>query len=478
MSHKIERRLVLYKNLQVRYVELNKNNLNGKSVTVGFSGGVDSTASVLLLKDRFEHVETATMWLYDGQENEFEFIERQAKALGVGHEIFDFREMFSKTVVDPYVSYYEQGLTPNPCVFCNKSIKYGLFLECIKTDYLALGHYSRKCLVDGEYRIYRSNTLRKDQSYNLYSLTQEQLARIIFPLSDFKSKEDVRKIAEPYLKQSTESMGTCFLMGEDRVKYFKELSLSSSVKGFFVDKVGNIICEHDGTVNYTIGQKPKIWKEKIEGVAATSKVGNYQHCLEKKLESGTDSPYIRIGTVVDVLPQKQLVVIGEEQDVMTNRIVLDEVNIISEQREKEISSYSVQSSQENPASIIQCSQGNANKESNFCEEKIFSNTGFRVSVRLSQWSEVYEGICWFDTSFESEEDKGELLVGSVLKTDDRTLVSSSKKGNNFIRGDFRESVLVVQTEKPMRAPAPGQAAVLYLSNELIGGGIIQKSRRK
>ncbi len=376
-------------------------NLYEKTVTVGLSGGVDSAAAALMLRGRVRRICAATMYLYNGQEREIEKAAECAARLGIEHRIFDFRAEFEKLVISEYARRYEQGLTPNPCILCNISLKYGLFLELIDTDYLALGHYAKLVRVGEEFRIFRSSAARKDQSYNLYHLRQNQLARLLFPVGELSDKSEAVAMASKFVEVGGESMGACFLKSGSRLEFFRERGLLCSQPGAVVDKSGAFIACHDGCAGYTIGQKPKI--RKAAGAAGAEKACIEKCCTAKTVVEkasfkrfGAEGPYEIIGTVVAIDPQNRTVVVGSEDDVMKQSVKMSDVNIISNIRREELL------------------------------------LGIEVSLRLSQWSEEYYGCAKLDG------------------------------GAN----------LTFEGRKPMRAPAPGQAAVMYIGDELIGGGIL------
>lgn len=415
-----------------------------KSVTVGFSGGIDSTATLLLMKQRFKTVIASTMWLYDGQEVSFDQIKAQSDALDVPHRILDFRKAFQDEVVAAYLRAYEGGFTPNPCIICNRMMKYGLLFDAIDTDYLALGHYARKLFVEGEWRIYRSFAARKDQSYNLYSLTQNQLARVLFPLGEFSSKDAVRAYCRTHFPREItaqpESMGACFLNGEAHYDYLKSVHASAAQSGYFVDRFGNILGVHEGVSKYTIGQKPRIKKE---------------HPVD-----GMTSPYKVLGVVCGLDVEKREVVIGEEADVLANRIHLANFNIISGKRRAQLSVQNHPEHDYEKSGHPYSSQfrGQPEAEGRFVfdvQREAGALKGLCVEVRLSQWSEVYSGRCWIERGIWNEKRQGTC-------------------GNAANEPRLEEPRLIFESDsaKPMRAPAPGQAAVLYIGEEMIGGGTI------
>lgn len=402
------------------------------SVTVGFSGGIDSSAAVVLMKERFSVVEAATMWLYDGQEEEFDRVRAMAECLGVRHRILDFRRDFEEYVVEPYLFSYRVGETPNPCIFCNRHMKYGKFLDATETDFLALGHYAVLRFDGREYRLFRSGAQRKDQSYHLFHLRQRQLSRLLFPLGAFGDKKDVLDFLSMRVPQylshfgpslGKESMGACFLKGADRIAYLKSLGLPGTGEGVFVDKSGRVLGVHSGVNQFTPGQKPRI--------------------LKTEKPDGMSSPYKILGTVVKLDVRKDAVVIGGEEDVLFHRIVLEHWNLISpEIRKKHIASDGgVGRNHCSPGWDLRCNEGqNADRNvgCGFANEGCDENRDdceagdYIYTVRISQWSESYR--CRFR------------IEGGMM---------------------------IVETAQPMRAPAPGQAAVLYLGDELIGGGILR-----
>ncbi|WP_425447693.1 tRNA 2-thiouridine(34) synthase MnmA [Dethiothermospora halolimnae] len=245
--------------------------LDKNKVIVGLSGGVDSSTVAYILKNKGYDVIGATLHLFDEYDNKGNIIrpsfiddaKRVAKALGISHHIVDYRSSFNDTVKREFVEKYLDGKTPNPCVTCNKLIKYGKFLEyahSIGAYYLATGHYA-KILYDGDinkYRLFKGESEKKDQAYLLHSLTQEQLKHILLPLGEFKSKEDVRKVAKGIninISKKKDSLGICFIPNEDYTSYLSKQSPDGVKGGDFVDLNGNIIGRHKGIVNYTIGQR-------------------------------------------------------------------------------------------------------------------------------------------------------------------------------------------------------------------------------
>lgn len=284
--------------------------LKDKSITIGFSGGTDSTSAALFMKHFFGRVIALTMWLYDGQEADFPVIAGTAEKIGIPHEILDLRDAFRALVIESYEYAYARGITPNPCVVCNRTIKYGKLLEHIKTDYLALGHYAIKEYTYGEYRILRGKTYRRDQSYNLFNLDQEALSRILFPLGYIENKKQLQEWTLPLLGPRSESVGACFLKGKSVRQYLALIKSPTTVPGEIVNLQGKVVGHHDGVCGFTIGQKPT--------VPDTTRPGKYSRR--------------RVGTVLSFDIPSARVVVGDDEAVYYKRLAVHPINILSPKR--------------------------------------------------------------------------------------------------------------------------------------------------
>lgn len=246
-------------------------------VLMAMSGGIDSTvAAMLLLEQGFELV-GVTYRTFDNisrgcMEKEkgccsvdslFE-AKRMARDLGFEHHILDIRQEFKEHVITNFIDEYLHGRTPNPCVICNSTIKWGKLIETadeMGCDYIATGHYACIGQYEGRYYLRKGADLSKDQTYFLWTLTQENLARTIFPLGEL-TKTEVRKIAFSHgyekLSQKGESQEICFIPDNDYRTFLAEQVENYTQNygpGYFIDSTGKKLGEHKGFPNYTIGQR-------------------------------------------------------------------------------------------------------------------------------------------------------------------------------------------------------------------------------
>ena len=224
-----------------------------KKVAVALSGGVDSAVATKLLINQGFEVTGFHLQLCDG--DGLSSAKAVADQLEINLLVVDLQKYFDQTVIDPFVADYQAGLTPNPCVICNKKVKFGRLLEMVTGegfDYLATGHYARLKISNGQYRLWSGRDEGKDQAYFLYRLGQSELARVIFPLGDW-NKTQTHQFATKHniiLQNRSESQDVCFLAGGD----YRSL-IGGGQPGPIVTSAGEQVGEHGGLSSYTIGQR-------------------------------------------------------------------------------------------------------------------------------------------------------------------------------------------------------------------------------
>lgn len=238
-----------------------------KTVVVGMSGGVDSSAAALLLKNQGYNVIGLYMLNWEetdargvcSADNDFADVQRVCSAIGIPYYSVNFAKQYQERVFSYFLSEYKAGRTPNPDVLCNREIKFGPFLEYalnIGADYIATGHYCGiEHTADGRHRLLKAKDTGKDQTYFLNQVRESQLENVLFPLSDL-SKSEVRKIAEENglaTAEKKDSTGICFI-GERNFRKFLQNYLPAQ-KGKIVDADGRTVGEHIGLMYYTIGQR-------------------------------------------------------------------------------------------------------------------------------------------------------------------------------------------------------------------------------
>ena len=285
-----------------------------KKVVVGLSGGVDSSVAAFLLKEQGYEVIGATMIMWPAtQAKAVEDARKVAEHLDIPYFELDFTVQFEKEVVDYFAAEYLAGRTPNPCNVCNRRIKWEALLAWAGeqgADYIATGHYARiDRLENGRYAIRNSATAQKDQTYALYNLTQEQLARTILPIGDY-TKDEIRKIAieqQLPVANKSDSQDICFIPDGD-YGAFLERQVPDKIpgEGNFVLTDGTVIGRHKGTTHYTIGQRKGL------GIAMGHPV-----------------------FVCEIRPDRNEVVIGENEDIFSCDLICRDVNYMGMEEGKE-----------------------------------------------------------------------------------------------------------------------------------------------
>lgn len=289
-----------------------------KKVIVGLSGGVDSSVAAALLKEQGYEVIGVTMRMWtmcDDEEREgaccslsaVEDARKVANKLGIDHYVMNFKDIFKDKVVDSFVREYTNGCTPNPCIMCNKYLKFDALLKkanAMGIDYVATGHYAKiqYNILTKRYELLKSVTAKKDQTYVLYNFTQEQLSKTIMPNGGY-TKDEIRKKAYDLglkVADKPDSQEICFIPDNNYRNFIEQYTNKKSVPGDFVDVDGNILGGHTGITNYTIGQR--------KGLGITF-----------------GKPMFVVG--IDVSNNR--VILGNEIEVFRDMLVAKDVNFIS-----------------------------------------------------------------------------------------------------------------------------------------------------
>ena len=243
-----------------------------KKAMIAMSGGVDSSVAAQLMLDAGYQCMGATMRLYDGEnpetpnsccsEDHAEDARSVARKLGIPFHVFNCKAEFDEKVIRNFISCYEMGLTPNPCIQCNRHLKFDHMLRLAQTlgyDYLVTGHYARVCYDDatGRYLLKKAADPAKDQSYVLYCINQEQLAHILFPLGEL-TKQEARAIAEKsglITAHKQDSQDICFVPDGDYAGFMERYTAKKYPSGDFLDLEGKVVGKHSGAIRYTLGQR-------------------------------------------------------------------------------------------------------------------------------------------------------------------------------------------------------------------------------
>ena len=286
-------------------------------VVVGMSGGVDSSVAAHILQEQGYEVIGITMqiWGKDAPDDDsggccglsaVDDARRVCQKLGIPHYVINFRDDFEKYVIDYFLEEYQQGRTPNPCIACNRYVKWESMLQKalqLGAEYIATGHYARVNYNEetDRYTLAQSATRAKDQTYALYNLTQYQLKHTLMPLGDY-TKDEIRDIAQDInlsVASKPDSQEICFVPDDDYAKYIMENTDIESKEGNFVDLEGNILGKHRGIIHYTIGQRKGL------GIQAAKPL-----------------------YVIEIKAKSNEVVVGDNQDVFKDRVYANRLNFM------------------------------------------------------------------------------------------------------------------------------------------------------
>lgn len=286
-----------------------------KKVAVAMSGGVDSSFAALLLQRQGYEVIGITMevWLDSNEENpgssyfSVEDAKRVAQKLKIPHYLLNLQVSFEKEVIQNFCLEYLKGRTPNPCIVCNQKIKFGSLLKKAKelgADYLATGHYARieHNKLKKRYILKKGKDHQKDQSYFLFSLSQDQLKSSLFPLGDW-TKDEVKKMAKEFnlrVPNKKDSQEICFIPDNDYHEFFKKRFPQKVKPGPILDKEGNIQGYHQGIPLYTVGQRRGL------GISSSSPL-----------------------YVLSIAAKKNALIVGENKDLYRDSLVADKLNFVS-----------------------------------------------------------------------------------------------------------------------------------------------------
>ena len=349
--------------------------MENKKVLLGMSGGVDSSVSALLLKQRGYEVIGTTLELFTGSSccNTETYMDAKnvCNQIGIPHFIYNCKDIFKTYVIDDFINCYSCCKTPNPCIECNKYMKFGLMWEKAKElgcNYIATGHYAKTEYSEKYNRwvLKKSNAGKKDQSYVLWNIPKDLVEHILFPLSDFESKDNIRKIArENNLKVANkpDSEDICFVPDGNYKKFLENNSNIKPKQGNIVNTEGEVLGKHTGLYNYTIGQR--------KGLGISYKVPLF---------------------VVGFDKQKNEVIVGEEKELYKKEVIVTDINLL-----------------------------------------LFDEINEKLEVEVK-------------TRYSSKSAKANII----------------QEGNN----------IKIEFDEPQRAITPGQSAVFYIDDIVVGGGKI------
>lgn len=365
-----------------------------EKVLVAMSGGVDSSLATVLLKEAGYDCQGASMLLWEDEDHPnremFDRAEASCRKLGIDYHLLDFRQEFKEKVVKPFVESYEQGLTPNPCVLCNRVFKFGLFLkaaEKLGCDKMATGHYARLVKEGGTYYLKKPLDRDKDQTYFLSQIPREVLPKLVFPLSSY-TKDQVREMAkERGLAAASlpDSQDICFVANGDYLSFLEAYRGGPYPPADLVDKEGKVLGQGRSLPSYTVGQRRNL------GLA----LGKPAYVQSFDLEANQ-------------------VLVGPEEALYKDQLWAGPWNWLGGSGDEVL------------------------------------KAGVKVRYNAS-------------------EVPARLIPGPLFQTEGPGLAKEDKLEN------LSPSDVFIQFDRPVRALAPGQFAVAYQGDILLGGGMIKKS---
>ncbi len=312
---------------------------------IAMSGGVDSSVSAVLMQQQGYECVGATMTLFTqqnsegncGSEDNAKDARSVAERLSMEHYVYPMENIFADCVIKPFIDIYEKGATPNPCIRCNRYLKFGaLFNKAqeLSCDKIVTGHYARIEEKGGRFLLKKAKNTAKDQTYVLYFLSQHQLAHIGFPLGDFESKDEIRAIAEKHgfvSAHKKESQDICFVPDGDYMAFIEGYTGKSYPSGNYCDLQGNVLGTHKGVVGYTVGQRKGL------GIA----LGKPVYVCGKCAETNT-------------------VFLGDNEDLFSSELIAEDVNLIPFDKiegEMRLSAKIRYNQKEQPATVVQLPDG-------------------------------------------------------------------------------------------------------------------------